>query len=107
MGVDKIKEGFEGLVDDILEDLEEVNEKLDVANQYFEAQQPLSGEHFWEQVEKAEAHYKTLDQLVDNPLYGAEEEVFEALDRTEEVLSEVSEYTALEFNREEYLEEGN
>lgn len=97
MGVDKIKEGFEGLVDDILDDLEDVNEKLDAANQFYRAQQPLSGENFWEQVERAEAHYKTLDQLVDNPLYEAEREVFEALGRTEEVLSEVSEYTALDF----------
>lgn len=104
MGIDNIKEGFEGLVDDVLDDLEEVNQKLDAANQFYRMEQPLSGQHFWEQVERAEAHYKTLDQLVSNPLYEAGDEVFEALGRTEEVLAEVSEYTVLEFSEEEYVD---
>lgn len=105
MGVDKIEQGFEGLVGDVVEDLQEVNSQLEVANQFYRAEQPLSGEQFWEQVERAEAHYTTLDNLVNNPLYRPEDEVFEALGRTEEILSEVSEYTALEFNRGEYLDE--
>jgi len=102
MGIDKIEQGFEGLVENTLDDLQEVNEKLETANQFYRAQLPLSGQHFWQQVERAEAHYTTLDNLIDNPLYDPEDEVFEALGRTEGVLSEVSEYTALEFNQEEY-----
>lgn len=82
--------GFEDIIAPIIEDLEEFNQRFEVAKEWSVQGRSLRGESLSRFVDDAAAAYTNAAKTLANPFYEPKSEYFEVVERTEEYLKEFS-----------------
>lgn len=90
-------DGFDTIAYKIIDNLEERNERLEVANEHYREGFPLAGERLVEIVGRAKAQHRSLADLVENPSYSHPDKIVEELYRTERNLKKVDCYLSIGF----------
>lgn len=95
-------DGFEVIAYRIIESLEERNERIEAANKHYREGSPFAGERIVDTVGRAKVQYRSLADLIENPLYDHSHDVVEELHRTENNLKKVDCYLSVGFEEKDY-----
>ncbi len=80
------------LFDEFITNLEETNEKLETAADWYDARAPLDGKELHQNIKTAQSVYNMASNVLENTDYSPETEELYTMARTERVLERMSEY---------------
>jgi hypothetical protein len=93
---------FDSIADSIVDNLQELNERIETANDHYRAGYGFAGNLFVDTIEGADAQYRELADLMESPLYDHPDKVVEELHRTENNLKKVDCYLSIDFEEADY-----
>jgi len=96
------KEQAEQLFPGFIDELDEVNEKLETVNDWYDSGTPLEQQKIQQEIKSAEALYRMATNVLENTGYELDPGEGEILSETEQQLEEISEYFETDFEEVNY-----